>query len=285
MMKAIFLDRDGTIVKDKNYLSDPAQLEWLPGAIEGLKILKSQGFEFFLVTNQSGIGRGYFSEAQLKLVHARLNAMMVEAGIGEFLAIEYCPHAPDFDCTCRKPKSDMIEKLVTRFNIDREKSWMVGDKDIDALCGKNALVQSAIVGKNFHSWAEQNNFSFFDDLASFAQTISMQTKKYQSIVEFYPFYLSQHLHPISRYLHVYATSMGVIIALTMLSKGYFLLFPLGLVVGYVGAWIGHFVFEKNRPATFKYPLYSFACDFLMIKDFFKGTLDEKIAQVKLGKNS
>ncbi len=110
----------------------------------------------------------------------------------------------------------------------------------------------------------------------------MNTKTYQSLAEFYPFYLSQHLNSISRYLHVYATSLGVIIALTLLFKGYYLLFPLGFVVGYAGAWIGHFVFEKNRPATFKYPLYSFTCDFIMIKDFFAGTLDAKIEKVKQG---
>lgn len=111
----------------------------------------------------------------------------------------------------------------------------------------------------------------------------MNTKNYQTLAEFYPFYLSQHLHPISRYLHVYATSLGSLIALVLLLKGHLLLFPLGLVVGYAGAWVGHFVFEKNRPATFKYPLYSFVCDFLMIKDFFAGTLNEKIDLIKQGK--
>ncbi len=172
MMKAIFLDRDGTIVKDKNYLSDPAHLEWMPGAVKGLKKLKSLGFEFFLITNQSGIGRGYFSVTQLEQVHARLNEMMQEEGLGEFLAIEYCPHAPEFDCPCRKPKPEMIEKLLSKFKIDPKVSWMIGDKDIDALCGKNAKVNSAVVGSSYAKWAEQNNFSFFDDLESFAQNIT-----------------------------------------------------------------------------------------------------------------
>lgn len=177
MMKAIFFDRDGTIVKDKNYLSDPSQLEWMPGATQGLKLLKSQGFEFFLITNQSGIGRGYFSAAQLNQVHARLNQMMTDIGVGEFLAVEYCPHAPEIDCSCRKPKSIMIEKVASQFKIDRKNSWMIGDKDIDALCGRNAGLNSAIVGKQYEAWAKQNNFSFFVDLESFAQNMKINNQE------------------------------------------------------------------------------------------------------------
>lgn len=107
----------------------------------------------------------------------------------------------------------------------------------------------------------------------------MSTKTYQNLAEFYPFYLSQHLHPVSRYLHVFGTSLALIIAIVFIIKGHYLLIPLGFIIAYTFAWTGHYVFEKNRPATFKYPFMSFACDFIMLKDFFAGTLDGKIAQI------
>lgn len=180
MMKAIFLDRDGTIIKDKNYLSCPSQLEWMPGAIEGLKLLKNHHYELFLITNQSGIGRGYFSVAQLENVHLSLNNMMELAGIGKFKSIEFCPHTPEDQCECRKPKPTLIEKLITRFQINRKTSWMVGDKDIDVLSGKNAQIHSALIGGSSQEWAKQNNFSFFCDLEAFAQKI-IQTKNEEMI--------------------------------------------------------------------------------------------------------
>lgn len=105
-------------------------------------------------------------------------------------------------------------------------------------------------------------------------------KKYGSVQEFYPYYLTQHLNPISRYLHVFGTISAVIITLMIISRGKFHLLPLGIIIGYGFAWIGHFVFEKNKPATFGYFRYSFCCDFLMAKDFFLGTLGQKIEQAK-----
>lgn len=104
----------------------------------------------------------------------------------------------------------------------------------------------------------------------------MSEKVYKTVEEFYPFYLSQHLDPICRYLHVYGTSLGLMVAVMMIIKGYFYGLFVGLAIGYGCSWIGHFVFEKNRPATFKYPLFSFKCDFFMIRDFFTGDLQGKI---------
>lgn len=173
MMKAIFLDRDGTIIKDKNYLSHPSQIEWMPQAVEGLKLLRQKGFELFLITNQSGIGRGYFNLNDLELVHGELNTMMEKLGIGSFKAIEYCPHLPEQQCLCRKPGTQMLERVFNRYNnIDKSKSWMLGDKDIDALCGQKAQINSAIIGKDYELWAKQNKFSYFDDLVIFANTIN-----------------------------------------------------------------------------------------------------------------
>lgn len=112
----------------------------------------------------------------------------------------------------------------------------------------------------------------------------MSKIKYQTVSEFYPFYLSQHLDPTSRYLHIYGTSTGVLLSLVLLLKGHLFYVPWALLFGYGCAWIGHLKFEKNLPATFSYPLKSLACDFLMIRDYFQGTLDEKISKIKIEKN-
>lgn len=171
-INAIFLDRDGTVIVDKNYLKDPNQLEWMPMAVEGLKLLREKGYLLFLVTNQSGIGRGMFTEKDLRLVHNELNLMMKNQGLGEFNGIAYCPHQPSDECPCRKPKSLMINKFVKLFDIDTKKSWMLGDKDIDALCGKNAGVKSAIIGNHsLKKWAAENNCQYFENLWDFANSL------------------------------------------------------------------------------------------------------------------
>ena len=96
---------------------------------------------------------------------------MVEAGLGKFLAIEFCPHTPEDKCHCRKPKSLMLERILNKYNIDKSASWMIGDKDIDALCGKNVGIQSAIIGPEFKDWAQQNQFLNFENMEDFANTI------------------------------------------------------------------------------------------------------------------
>ncbi len=108
----------------------------------------------------------------------------------------------------------------------------------------------------------------------------MGTKEYKNLQEFYTFYLSQHLHPVCRNLHIYGTTVGLFIAVLATVKGYLLGIPVGLVIGYGCSWLGHFVFEKNKPATFQYPLMSFTCDFFMIKDYFSGKLENKIQKIQ-----
>lgn len=98
----------------------------------------------------------------------------------------------------------------------------------------------------------------------------MTDVKYQSFAEFYPYYLSEHSLPICRALHYIGTSLGLMLAVYFFWNGQFAMVPLALLPGYAFAWVGHFGFEKNRPATFKYPLYSFLGDWVMLKDFFIG---------------
>ncbi|MEJ0093708.1 MAG: HAD family hydrolase [Methylocella sp.] len=129
---AIFLDRDGTIIVEKNYPSDPDQVVLLDGAAEGLRAMSRHGLPFVVVSNQSGIGRGYFSVEQADAVEQRLKDLLAQEGIA--IAGWYrCPHAPDDDCRCRKPLPGMIDAAVRDLDLDPMRSFVIGDKrsDID----------------------------------------------------------------------------------------------------------------------------------------------------------
>ena len=150
-IKAIFFDRDGTLIHEKPgvYLSDPNKVRPYKSAAAALRLLKQAGYHFFIVSNQSGIGRGYFTEKEVNAVHARLEKLLRPA---RFDAIVFCPHAPDEKCACRKPQPKMGLKLIKKFHIDPNKSFMIGDKKADvefghALGCKSVLVTTAN-GKN-----------------------------------------------------------------------------------------------------------------------------------------
>ena len=122
MNRAIFLDRDGTIIVDKGYLSDPEGIEFLPGILDDLRALQDSGFMLIMASNQSGIGRGYFTEKDYAAVQARLDELLKSNGIA-FTGYYYCPHAPDENCACRKPKPLMALDAAKTFNIDLAESF------------------------------------------------------------------------------------------------------------------------------------------------------------------
>ncbi len=124
---AVFLDRDGTVIEEVEYLSDMRDLRPFPGVRESLQMLRNSGFAVVLVTNQSGVARGYFSEEFVRSAHARLEEMLSF----KFDGIYYCPHGPDDGCDCRKPEPGMIRQAVEEIGIDLSSSYMVGDKSID----------------------------------------------------------------------------------------------------------------------------------------------------------
>ena len=126
----IFIDRDDTLIVDKEYLSDPAGVEFPKGAIDGLKRLRDAGYGIILITNQSGIGRGYFTENDLTAVHNRLKELLAAEGL-KLAAIYYCPHAPDANCNCRKPKTGMLEAACKDFDINLKTTAMFGDSKVD----------------------------------------------------------------------------------------------------------------------------------------------------------
>lgn len=141
--KAVFLDRDGTINADKNYLYRAEDFEFLPGAVEAMRMLQSHGYLLIIITNQSGIARGYYSEDDfLALTEWMLNALK-EAGVN-VAKVYYCPHLPDAKipeyrkvCDCRKPETGLFEEAAREFDIDMAGSFAVGDKMRDcAICEK-----------------------------------------------------------------------------------------------------------------------------------------------------
>ena len=127
MRRAVFLDRDGTILNDRGYLSDPRKMVFYPTAFKGLAELQKAGFVLIIVSNQSGVGRGYFSLNALHKINGIFKKKLAQRGI-RILDIYFCPHLPEADCACRKPKPGMILKAARKWKIDLKNSFVVGDQ-------------------------------------------------------------------------------------------------------------------------------------------------------------
>lgn len=138
---AVFLDRDGTLIEEVNYLSRVEDLRLFPFTANAVRQLKDAGFLLIVVTNQSGIGRGIYTEADMHAIHEAIQSEMS----GAIDAFYFCPHLPCDDCQCRKPKTGMIESAIGDFNIDLKHSWMVGDKKIDVQTAFAKRINSALV--------------------------------------------------------------------------------------------------------------------------------------------
>ncbi len=141
----ILLDRDGTLIVDKHYLQNPQEVELLPNTGEILHRWQTKGIRLFIVTNQSGIGRGYFKEEDYRSVQNRLMELLAQFAVKP-IETRFCPHAPDKNCHCRKPKSGMWNDLQAAYNLKPEETLMIGDKKADILFAKNCnLALSALV--------------------------------------------------------------------------------------------------------------------------------------------
>ncbi|HNY63813.1 MAG TPA: D-glycero-beta-D-manno-heptose 1,7-bisphosphate 7-phosphatase [Deltaproteobacteria bacterium] len=151
--RAVFLDRDDTLIRDRVYLSDPDAVELMPGAAHAVSLLNRAGLPVILVTNQSGIARGFFDEERLALIHARLRSLLEEQG-ARIDAVYYCPHHPQgtverfsVPCDCRKPAPGMLRQAARDFGLDLPSCFMVGDKEEDiaaihSVGGKGILVET-----------------------------------------------------------------------------------------------------------------------------------------------
>jgi len=138
---AVFLDRDGTLIEEVNYLSRVEDMRLFPFAVEAIKLLKDNGFRIIVVTNQSGIGRGIYDEAAMHDIHEQIQ-LELDGAIDGFY---FCPHLPCDGCLCRKPNPGMIEAAISDFEIEMENSWMVGDKKIDVETGHKLNMKNILV--------------------------------------------------------------------------------------------------------------------------------------------
>ena len=145
----VFLDRDGVINRDIGYLHQPEQFEFLPGVLDGLRKLSEAGFALVLVTNQAGIGLGYFRHEDFYQVNRAMFKAMAPSGAG-LDKIYYCPHGVNDGCDCRKPQSGMIERGFEELNLIREKSWMIGDLETDIQAGKKAKLKTVRITDEEH---------------------------------------------------------------------------------------------------------------------------------------
>jgi D,D-heptose 1,7-bisphosphate phosphatase len=144
MNKAIFLDKDGTLIEDISYNTDPDKIRLSPGVAEGLKLLQQKGYLLIIVTNQSGIARGYFSEEQFEKAIERLQELLADKGV-IIDDIYHCPHHPEgvvpkfqVNCTCRKPYPGLLYQAQQEHTIDLSQSWMIGDILNDVEAGNSA---------------------------------------------------------------------------------------------------------------------------------------------------
>jgi D-glycero-D-manno-heptose 1,7-bisphosphate phosphatase len=143
---AVFLDRDGTIMRDVDYCGDPAQVEVFPGAADALRRLKANGYKLIIVTNQSGIARGYFSDNDYRAVEKEFLQQLGEELID---ATYFCPDPPDTNSPRRKPAPGMIFEAQRDHCLDLARSYFVGDKASDTQCGRNAGVRTILVQSGY----------------------------------------------------------------------------------------------------------------------------------------
>lgn len=173
MKKAVFLDRDGTINVEVEYLHECEKLKFIPGSIEALALLKEKGYLLIVITNQSGVGRGYFPIEDVECVNQYMNHLLEEknAGIDGFYC---CPHVEEDHCTCRKPKTGLYRQAAREHDIDLKESYMVGDKVTDILAAEKLGCGYGLVlsGHNIEEqYLKQYQGHCYGNLLEFAQAL------------------------------------------------------------------------------------------------------------------
>ncbi len=155
--KALFLDRDGIINIDHGYVYKIESFEFTEGIFDLLRLFSKHGYLLFIITNQSGIGRGYYTLEAFEVLTKWMIETLQKKGI-DIQEVEYCPHTPNENCNCRKPHTGMIENILMHYKIDLENSWMIGDKQSDIDLAHNAHIGSAIAISDHH--LQHYNYSF-----------------------------------------------------------------------------------------------------------------------------
>ena len=170
----VALDRDGTIIVERQYLSFPDQVELLPGAAEGLRAMREMGLGLVMVTNQSAVGRGYFDMARLEEIHGRLRELLLAEGV-EFQGIYVCPHTPDDRCDCRKPLPGLLLRASRELGFDPADAIVIGDKPCDIGLGQTVGAKTILVRTGYgaeHEAAGRIAADYFvDDLLAAAAKV------------------------------------------------------------------------------------------------------------------
>ncbi|MDH7445147.1 D-glycero-beta-D-manno-heptose 1,7-bisphosphate 7-phosphatase [Aquimarina sp. 2201CG14-23] len=159
-MKTVFIDRDGVINKDKGYVYKIEDFEFIDGVFNSFKYLESKGFNLIIVSNQSGISRGYYNHQDFNIIN---NWMLDEFKTNSIhiLDVLYCPHKPEDNCICRKPKTGMFDTAHDKYQIDKNNSWMIGDKESDIEAALNFGIKNTILVKSGHKVDAKNSSAKF----------------------------------------------------------------------------------------------------------------------------
>lgn len=179
--RAVFLDKDGTLIEDVPYNVDPARIRFTPGAIDGLRLLADQGYRLFVVSNQPGVALGRFSESAMNAVERHISKALRDRGV-DLDGFYYCPHfahgaIPRYaiECLCRKPGSGLLTQAARDHGIELTRSWMVGDILDDIEVGRRARCRTILINNgNETEWdlsGERRPEALADDLLSAAQII------------------------------------------------------------------------------------------------------------------
>ncbi len=151
----VVLDRDGTIIVERQYLSDPCQVELIPGAASGLRQLNEMGVGLIVITNQSAVGRGFFDKARLDLIHQRLRELLEAEGV--YLdGIYLCPHTPEDNCQCRKPRPGLLKLAAQELNFDSQACFVIGDKVCDIELGRSVGATTFLVRTGYGAQVAAN---------------------------------------------------------------------------------------------------------------------------------
>ena len=175
---AVFLDRDGTIIEEANYLADPGGVVLIPGVVEALTLLRDAGFALVVVTNQAGIARGFYGPEAYDAVARRLDELLEREGL-VLDATRYCPHHPDFtgDCFCRKPAAGLFRQAAQELNLDLQNSFFVGDRIRDLLPALELGGEGILVRTGYGQREEEGLPSVFDAADDILQASGMIQKR------------------------------------------------------------------------------------------------------------
>ena len=159
-IKTIFLDRDGVINKEKNYLYKIDEFEFIDGIFDSCKYFLKLGYKLVIITNQSGIARGFYTEKEYNILSRWMINQFLEKKI-EILDVFHCPHDQNAECNCRKPKPGMFLSAQKKHNIDFSESWMIGDKEIDITSANAAGINQTILLRSGHNIDEKSSKASF----------------------------------------------------------------------------------------------------------------------------